>query len=99
MFGGGTILEAIVRLTGPADFPDLIALNTANVAATALLTVTTASRDYAAPVKSALTPGHYALVFGRGLLERQDLRDHTVRRTTLAASIPASMSSTTAAIS
>ena len=61
------IFGALVALAGPADFPDSPDLSTADVLATALLTVSTPSSEAVGAIDVALTPGWYALAFGSGL--------------------------------
>jgi hypothetical protein len=62
--GTGTIWGAIVRLTGPADFPDSANLSTPDVLGTAVLTVSASSSQVQAPLVLNLAAGNYALIFG-----------------------------------
>lgn len=66
--GSGEIFGAIVRLTGPTDFPDSTDLSTPDVVGSTLITLGHPSNEFSAPLAAALTPGWYALVFGSGTL-------------------------------
>jgi hypothetical protein len=66
---GGGFYGAVVRLTGPADFPDSTDLSTADVVGAALLNAPVSPNVpeiVSSDLSLTLTPGDYALVFGSG---------------------------------
>lgn len=66
-FTGGTFFGAIVKLSGPNDFPDSGNLSTADVLGTTSLTFPVLSSETFGNLSLPLSPGWYALVFGSGL--------------------------------
>jgi VCBS repeat-containing protein len=62
------MFAAIVALSGPDDFPDTANLSSADVVGSTLITVSSPSDEYSAPIDVDLEPGWYALVFGTGIL-------------------------------
>jgi hypothetical protein len=60
------LFGAIVRLSGPTDFPDTFALSSPDVLGTTriIVPVDTPVQDRSAPLTLALVPGWYALMFG-----------------------------------
>jgi hypothetical protein len=60
------IVGAIVRLSGPRDFPNSFNLRTRDVLGTTMIHVSAPSGDFAGNLEVTLQPGWYALVFGPG---------------------------------
>jgi hypothetical protein len=79
------VFGAVIRLSGPADFPDSSDLTTPDVLGTTLISVGTALSAYDGALSLTLSPGWYALELGTGrfgassgLLFDLNLSQHTV---------------------
>lgn len=60
----GNMFGAVVRLSGPADYPDSYDLSTSDVLGSAVLNPQPTANDCSTDIVLALSPGWYSLVYG-----------------------------------